>query len=106
MSSKHIGYTIFVNAFVTGIGMDCAVIPLKRNGLSLVQTVDFFYPLLDDPYVMGQIALANVVSDVYAVGVTNIDKISLILSASTEFTNKETEVVASRIIAGFKVNAC
>lgn len=84
--------------------MDSAVIPLgKHNNLSLVQTVDFFYPLLDDPYVMGRIALANVVSDVFAVGVTQIDRVSLILSASTEFNEKETDVMVSRITSGFMV---
>lgn len=86
-----------------GIGMDSAVIPLAKHNLSLVQTVDFFYPLLDDPYTMGRIALANVVSDVYAVGVTEIDRVSLILSASTEFTEQETDVVVSKIVAGFMV---
>lgn len=37
-----------------GIGMDSAVIPLKRHGLSLVQSVDCFYPLVDDPFNMGK----------------------------------------------------
>lgn len=32
--------------------MDSCVIPLKHGGLSLVQTTDFFYPLVDDPYIM------------------------------------------------------
>lgn len=35
-----------------GVGMDCCVIPLKHGRLSLVQTTDFFYPLVDDPYMM------------------------------------------------------
>ena len=83
--------------------MDSAVIPLNKFGLSLVQTVDFFYPLVDDPYLMGKIALANVVSDVYAVGVTNIDKITMILSASTELTEKECGIVMPMIIKGFRV---
>jgi selenide,water dikinase len=37
-------------------------------GPALVQTVDFFTPIVDDPYVYGQIAAANAVSDVYAMG--------------------------------------
>ena len=35
---------------------------------ALVQTVDFFTPIVDDPYAYGQIAAANAVSDVYAMG--------------------------------------
>jgi len=36
----------------SGIGMDASVTPLRHGGLSLVQTTDFFYPLVDDPYMM------------------------------------------------------
>src|SRR5438067_12920436 len=38
------------------------------EGLALVQTVDFFTPIVDDPYDFGQIAAANALSDVYAMG--------------------------------------
>jgi len=37
-------------------------------GPALVQTVDFFTPIVDDPYIYGQIAAANAVSDIYAMG--------------------------------------
>ena len=39
-----------------------------EGGPALVQTVDFFTPIVDDPYSYGQIAAANAVSDVYAMG--------------------------------------
>jgi len=39
-----------------------------ESGPALVQTVDFFTPIVDDPYLYGEIAAANSVSDVYAMG--------------------------------------
>ena len=39
-----------------------------EGGPALVQTVDFFTPIVDDPYIYGQIAAANAVSDIYAMG--------------------------------------
>jgi selenide,water dikinase len=39
-----------------------------RDDLALVQTVDFFTPIVDDPYDFGRIAVANALSDVYAMG--------------------------------------
>lgn len=41
---------------------------LLREGLALVQTVDFFPPMVDDPYTFGQITAANALSDIYAMG--------------------------------------
>jgi selenide,water dikinase len=48
-------------------GDDAAVFKLTED-LALVQTVDFFPPIVDDPYAFGAIAVANAVSDVYAMG--------------------------------------
>ncbi len=39
-----------------------------NNDLAIIQTVDFFTPVVDDPYWFGQIAVANALSDVYAMG--------------------------------------
>ena len=33
--------------------MDASITPLRHGGLSLVQTTDFFYPLVEDPYMQG-----------------------------------------------------
>ena len=48
---------------------DAAVVRLD-NGKLVVQTVDFFTPIVDDPYQFGQIAAANSLSDIYAMGAT------------------------------------
>ncbi len=46
--------------------------------LALVQTVDFFTPIVDDPFVYGQIAAANSLSDVYAMGGRPISALSVV----------------------------
>jgi len=47
---------------------DDAGVFVLREDLALVQTVDFFAPIVDDPYDFGQIAAANALSDVFAMG--------------------------------------
>lgn len=47
---------------------DDASVYRLTDSLALVQTVDFFPPIADDPYLFGQIAAANALSDVYAMG--------------------------------------
>src|ERR1700692_580904 len=46
--------------------------------LALVQTVDFFTPIVDDPFTFGAIAAANALSDVYAMGGTPISALSIV----------------------------
>lgn len=48
--------------------MDDAAIIRINSELALVQTLDFFTPIVDTPYLFGQIAAANALSDVYAMG--------------------------------------
>jgi len=87
------------------IGMDCSVQPLKHEGLHLISTTDYFYPLVDDPYMQGKIGAANVLSDLYALGVVNCDNILMILGASTEMTKKQRDVVTGLLIKGFNDTA-
>src|SRR4030081_3911828 len=51
--------------------------------LALVQTVDFFTPIVDDPYTFGQIAAANSLSDVYAMGGRPISALSIVVFPQT-----------------------
>jgi selenide,water dikinase len=64
--------------------------------LALIQTVDFFTPIVDDPYWFGQIAAANALSDVYAMGGTPKTAMNLVA-----FPVKEMELsVLRQIIQG------
>jgi len=70
--------------------------------LSLVQTTDFFYPLVDDPYMAGKIAAANVLSDLYAMGVMECDNMLMLLGVSSRMSDKEREVVLPLMMRGFR----
>jgi selenide,water dikinase len=54
-----------------GTNDDAAVVRIAGD-LAIAQTVDFFTPIVDDPYVFGAIAAANSISDIYAMGATPI----------------------------------
>jgi selenide,water dikinase len=56
---------------------DAAVVRLDGDRL-IVQTVDFFTPIVDDPYQFGQIAAANSLSDIYAMGGTPIFALNIV----------------------------
>ena len=46
--------------------------------MALVQSVDFFTPVVDDPYLYGQIAAANALSDIYTVGGRPLTALNLV----------------------------
>jgi selenide,water dikinase len=57
---------------------DDAGVYLVRDDLAIVSTVDFFTPVVDDPFTYGQIAAANALSDVYAMGGRPITALNLV----------------------------
>jgi len=63
--------------------------------MALVQTVDFFTPIVDDPFLFGQIAAANALSDVYAMGGRPISSLSIV-----GFPEKGDPVILEQIIRG------
>src|SRR4029077_15562493 len=66
------------------------------DDIAIVQTVDFFPPVVDDPFVFGQIAAANALSDVYAMG--GVPKTALNLAG---FPDKELPLeILGQIIEG------
>jgi selenide, water dikinase len=63
--------------------------------LALVQTVDFFTPIVDDPYTFGQIAATNSLSDVYAMGGRPLTSLAMVC-----FPEKGDLEILERILAG------
>jgi selenide,water dikinase len=74
---------------------DDAGVYLVGPELALVQTVDFFTPIVDDPYTFGQIAAANALSDVYAMGGKPVSALSLV-----GFPDKGDPEILEQIIRG------
>jgi selenide,water dikinase len=64
--------------------------------LAIVQTVDFFTPILDDPYDFGRVAATNAISDVYAMGGTPITALNIVTYPMEEFGPD----LLTRILAG------
>jgi selenide,water dikinase len=62
---------------------------------ALVQTVDFFTPIVDDPYTFGQIAATNALSDVYAMGGRPLTALAMVC-----FPDKADLEILERILAG------
>jgi len=56
---------------------DAGVFRLRKD-LAIVNTVDFFTPIVDDPYVFGQIAAANALSDIYAMGADPVTALNIV----------------------------
>ncbi|RUP47302.1 Selenide, water dikinase [Jimgerdemannia flammicorona] len=81
--------------------MDSAVMNTRFDGIKLVQTTDFFYPNIDDPYLMGKITCANVLSDLYAMGVTECDNMLMLLGISQNLQPEDRDIVVKMIINGF-----
>ena len=63
--------------------------------LAMIQTLDFFPPIVDDPYIYGQIAAANALSDVYAMG--GVVKTAMNIVGFPEFLDEE---ILGRILLG------
>ncbi len=75
---------------------DDAGVYLVQDGLALVQTVDFFTPIVDDPYQYGQIAAANSLSDVYAMGGRPLTALSIVCYPE----NGDLEVLERVLLGG------
>jgi selenide,water dikinase len=74
---------------------DDAGVYLLSTEMAMVQTVDFFTPIVDDPFTFGQIAAANSLSDVYAMGGKPVSALSIV-----GFPDKGDAEILEQIIRG------
>jgi len=74
---------------------DDAGVYLLNPEMAMVQTVDFFTPIVDDPYTFGQIAAANALSDVYAMGGNPVSALSIV-----GFPDKGDPEILEQILRG------
>lgn len=84
---------------MTSFNMDSSV--TKIGSSYLVQSTDFFYPIVDDPFTQGQITACNVLSDIYATGVTRIDNVLMLLGIPKTIDRESRSQAAKELIRGF-----
>ncbi len=85
-----------------GVGLDCSIVPVAgKPGTVLISTHDFFYPLVEDPYLQGRIACCNVLSDLYSMGVQHCTTMLMTLGASRDMTDAHRHIVTKQMIRGF-----
>lgn len=76
---------------------DCgAILPSEDSQYAILSTVDFITPVVDDPYIYGQIAAANALSDVFAMGGKAISALNLLMWDSIHFDSS----IANAILRG------
>lgn len=74
---------------------DAGVYKLTKD-IAIIQTVDYFTPIVDDPYTFGQIAVANALSDIYAMGGKPLTAMNIVC-----FPKKELKIsILEEIIRG------
>lgn len=90
---KGIEWATNENVLVGFEGKDDAGVYKINDELALIHTTDFFTPVVDDPYLFGQIAAANALSDVYAMGGTPINALNILAFPQKEDLNILREIL-------------
>lgn len=90
---KGIDWKTNENVLVGFEGKDDAGVYKINDELALIHTTDFFTPVVDDPYIFGQIAATNALSDVYAMGGTPINALNILAFPQTEDLNILKEIL-------------
>ncbi len=94
---QSVQFPVNSNTLIGASGADDAGVYKLSDNAALVHTLDFFTPIVDDPYVFGQIAAANSVSDVYAMGGVPINALNIVCFPENDL---DEEVLTSILQGG------
>lgn len=82
--------------------MDCSVVQSKKYpDMCVVSTTDFFFPNVEDPYEQGRLACCNVLSDMYAMGLYEVDNVLMLIAASLDMSESDRNICTKLMIKGF-----
>lgn len=84
--------------FLFGVGEDAAARQLRED-LALVQTVDFFTPIVDDPYDFGRVAACNAASDAFASGAVDDVSCLVVMALPRDLTDSAADLLAGIVDA-------
>lgn len=86
----------------THASMDCSIVACKKiPDLFVVSSVDFFTPLVEDPYLQGRIAACNVLSDMYSMGIDEIDNVLMCIAACKDMDRQTMLISTEQMMRGF-----
>lgn len=80
-----------------GLSEDCSITPVPNTNLLLLQNIDIFTPIVDEPEIMGEIAACNVTNDVFAMNVLQIHGMLVFLAMDTMMPMEVAEGIMNGI---------
>ncbi|ODM96830.1 Selenide, water dikinase [Orchesella cincta] len=86
------------------VGVNATVTEVRCDDLIfwLVQATETFYASVDDPYIQGKISCADLLGNLYSLGITGIDSILILMNIASSLSEKERDVVVPFIFRGFQ----
>ncbi len=80
-----------------GLTEDCSITPVPNSNLLLLQNIDIFTPIVDEPEIMGEIAACNVTNDVFAMNVPEISGMLVFLAMDTQMPMEVAEGIMNGV---------
>lgn len=80
-----------------GLTEDCSITPVPNSNLLLLQNIDIFTPIVDEPEIMGEIAACNVTNDVFAMNTPEISGLLVFLAMDAQMPMEVAEGIMNGI---------